>query len=69
MPWEDLDCDTYSKSPGTQQLTVIQQWKERLATVVDGKLPTNQKIEGYERHFYCVESFFNTGSSKKMDGI
>jgi hypothetical protein len=29
-----------------QQLTVIQQWKEWLATVPDGKLPTNQKIEG-----------------------
>jgi hypothetical protein len=29
-----------------QQLTVIQQWKERLATVPDGNLPTNQKIEG-----------------------
>jgi hypothetical protein len=28
------------------QLTVIQQWIEWLATVADGKLPTNQKIEG-----------------------
>ena len=25
---------------------VIQQWKEWLATNPDGKLPTNQKIEG-----------------------
>jgi hypothetical protein len=27
-------------------LTVTEQWKERLATIPDGKLPTNQKIEG-----------------------
>jgi hypothetical protein len=33
------------KLPETQQLTVIQQWKEWLATIPDGKLPTNQKIE------------------------
>ena len=37
-----------SKSPETQQLTVIQQWKEWLATVTDGKLATNQKSEGQE---------------------
>jgi len=45
-PWEDLDYNIYSKSPETQELTVIQQWKEWLATIPDGKLPTNQKIEG-----------------------
>jgi len=28
----------------TQELRVIQQWKEWLATIPDGKLPTNQKI-------------------------
>jgi len=28
MPWEDLDCSNYSKSPETQQLTVIQLWTE-----------------------------------------
>jgi hypothetical protein len=32
----------------TQKLTVIQQGKERLATIPDGKLPTNPKIEGEE---------------------
>jgi len=30
----------------TQELTVIEQWKEWLATIPDGKLPTNQKTEG-----------------------
>jgi hypothetical protein len=40
-PWEGLYYNTYSKSPETQQLTVIQQWKEWLATVPDEKLPTN----------------------------
>jgi len=34
--------------PQTQQLTVIQQWNEWLATITDGKLPTNQKTEGEE---------------------
>jgi hypothetical protein len=42
MPWEDLDCSTESKSPETQQVTVIQQCKEWNATNPDGKLPTNQ---------------------------
>ena len=37
-----------TKSPETQELTVILQWKEWLATNPDGKLPTNQKIEGQE---------------------
>jgi hypothetical protein len=32
--------------PETRELTVIQQRKEWLATIPDGKLPTNQKIEG-----------------------
>jgi hypothetical protein len=41
-PWEDLGC----KSPETQELTVVQQWKEWLAAIPDGILPTNQKIEG-----------------------
>jgi hypothetical protein len=45
-PWEDLDYNTWSKSPETQQLTVVQQWRERLATIPDGKLPAVQKIEG-----------------------
>jgi hypothetical protein len=44
--WEDLDYNTSSESPETQQLTVIQQWKECLATIPDGKLPTNQRTEG-----------------------
>jgi hypothetical protein len=35
-----------SKLPETQQLTVIQQWKEWLATNPHGKLPTDQKTEG-----------------------
>ena len=35
-----------TKSPETQELTVIQQWKDWLSTIPDGKLPTNQKIEG-----------------------
>jgi hypothetical protein len=30
----------------TQELTVVQQWKEWLATIPDGKLPTNQKTQG-----------------------
>jgi len=34
--------------PETQELTVIEKWKEWFATVADGKLPANQKIEGYE---------------------
>jgi len=29
----------------TQELTVIEQGKEWLATIPDGKLPTNQKTE------------------------
>jgi 16S rRNA C967 or C1407 C5-methylase (RsmB/RsmF family) len=45
-PWEDLHYSTCSKSPETQQLTVIQHCEEWLATIPDGKLPTNQKIEG-----------------------
>jgi len=28
-----------------KQLTVVQQWQEWLATVADGKLPTDRKIE------------------------
>jgi hypothetical protein len=44
--WEDLDYSTYSKSPETEELTVIQQCKEWLATISDGKLPTNQTTEG-----------------------
>jgi hypothetical protein len=35
-----------NKSPETQELTVLQQWKDWLATIPDGRLPTNQKIEG-----------------------
>jgi hypothetical protein len=46
-PWEDLVYKTKT-SREKQQLTVIQQWREWLATVPDGNLPTNQKIEGYE---------------------
>jgi hypothetical protein len=34
-----------NKSPETQQLTGIQQWIEWLATVPDGKLPTEQETE------------------------
>jgi len=34
------------KTPETQELTVIWQCKEWLATIPDGKLPTNQKTEG-----------------------
>jgi len=30
-----------NKSPETQDLTDIQQWKEWIATIPDGKLPTN----------------------------
>jgi hypothetical protein len=42
-PWEYFDYNTFkSKSPETQKLTVIQQRKEWLATISDGKLPTNQ---------------------------
>jgi hypothetical protein len=44
--WENVDCDTQGKSPETQQLTVVQQRKEWLATNPDGKLPTTHKIEG-----------------------
>jgi hypothetical protein len=33
-------------SPETQELTVIQQRKEGLAVISDGKPPTDQKIEG-----------------------
>jgi hypothetical protein len=29
-----------------QELTVIQQWKDWLATIPVGKLPTTKKIEG-----------------------
>jgi hypothetical protein len=35
-----------TKSPETQELTDLQQRKDWLATVPDGKLPSNQKIEG-----------------------
>jgi len=44
--FQNLLNNIYSKSPWTQQLTVMQQWEERLATVPDGKLPTNHKTEG-----------------------
>jgi len=44
--WEDLDYNTESKSPETQELTVIQQCKEWLATIPHGKPSTNQKTEG-----------------------
>jgi hypothetical protein len=44
---EDLDYSSRSKSPETQELTVVQQRKEWLLTVPDEKLSTNQKIEGY----------------------
>jgi len=40
--------DYQAHSPETQRLTVIQQWKEWLATIPDEKLPTNQKTEGQE---------------------
>ena len=53
-PWEDPDYNAKSKSPKTQELTVIQQWKEWLATIPDGKLPTNQKIEGKEEEIKHV---------------
>jgi hypothetical protein len=36
----------YYKSPETQELTVIQQQKDWIAIIPDGKLPTNQKIGG-----------------------
>jgi len=36
-------------SPETQQLTVIQQCKEWLATIPDVKLPTNHNMEGEEK--------------------
>jgi len=39
-------CYDYLTIHITQQLTVMEQWKEWLATIPDGKLPTNQKIEG-----------------------
>jgi len=47
-PWEDLDYNTSSKSPEKQELTVINQRKEWLAKISDGKLPTNHKTEGGE---------------------
>jgi hypothetical protein len=37
-----------SKSPEAQKQSVIQQWKDGLATVPDGQLPTNQKTEEEE---------------------
>jgi len=37
----------------TQELTVMQQWKEWLATIPDGKLPTNQKTEGQQEDGIC----------------
>jgi hypothetical protein len=46
QPWEDLDYNTYSKSPETQELIVIQQCKEWLVTIPVGKLSASQKIEG-----------------------
>jgi hypothetical protein len=39
-------CYDYLTIHITLQLTVIEQWKEWLATIPDGKLPTNQKTEG-----------------------
>jgi hypothetical protein len=44
--WKDLDYSTYSKLPDTQELTIIHQRKEWLATDLDGKLPTIKTIEG-----------------------
>ena len=61
MPWEDLDCSTYSKSPETQQLTVIERWKEWLATVADGKLPVNQKRK---KSLYGTGQTYRVQSSK-----
>jgi hypothetical protein len=45
-PREDFEYNTESRSPETQELTVIQHWKERLTTNPVGKLTTNQKVEG-----------------------
>jgi hypothetical protein len=45
----------YSKSPETQELTVIQQWKEWLAKIPGGKLPTNQKDKMKMNNKKCVE--------------
>jgi hypothetical protein len=44
-PWKDLDYNTYSKSPETQQLTVAQQCKELLATNPDVKPSANKNTE------------------------
>jgi hypothetical protein len=41
-----LDYNTENKSPETWELAVITQRQEWLATIPEGKLPTNQKIEG-----------------------
>jgi hypothetical protein len=45
-PWEDLEYSTYSKSPDTQQLTVIQQLRNWFSKFPGRKLPTNHRIEG-----------------------
>jgi hypothetical protein len=39
-------CGKTSTTPEIQQLTVVQQSKELLATISDGKLPTNRNIDG-----------------------
>jgi len=60
MPWEDLDCSTYIKSPETQQLTVIEEWKKWLTTNLDGKLPTIQNLEiVYSQTQLCHLGVFN----------
>lgn len=43
--WEDLDYSIEGKSPETQELTVLLQWKEFLAINPDGKVPTNNEEE------------------------
>jgi len=37
---------TSTKILKAQEMTVLEQWKEWLGTIPDGKLPTNQKTEG-----------------------
>ena len=44
MPWEDLDCSTYSKWTETERLTDIERWEGWLVTVADGMVPTDQKM-------------------------
>ena len=68
MPLEDLNYNSYCKSLETQQLTVIRQWREWIATIADGKLPANPKTEGEEEEEEEEEEEGGGGGGEEEEG-